>query len=100
MAKAARIASPSHLPQDIARQLRQVRIKTPVRSCRKPLGAGTASVPLTYAHIGATGTVTLAGAGDIVEFHGTSASDTFSITGSTLQVFNSTGRFRYQPLQT
>ncbi len=56
-------------------------------------GAGTASVPLTYAHIGATGTVTLAGVGDIVEFNGTAASDTFSITGTTLQVFNATGGF-------
>lgn len=56
-------------------------------------GAGTASVPLTYAHIGALGTVTLAGVGDIVEFNGTAASDTFSITGTTIQILNATSGF-------
>ncbi len=45
-------------------------------------GAGTGSVPLTYAHIGALGTITLAGQGDIVEFNGTANSDTFNITGT------------------
>ena len=56
-------------------------------------GAGTGSVPLTYAHIGAIGSVTLAGVGDIVEFNGTSASDTFNITGTTIQIFNATAGF-------
>ena len=56
-------------------------------------GAGTASVPLTYSHIGAIGTVTLAGAGDIVEFKGTAASDTFNITGTTIQILNAAAGF-------
>ncbi len=37
--------------------------------------------------------VTLAGAGDIVEFNGTAASDTFNITGTTIQILNATGGF-------
>ena len=56
-------------------------------------GAGTASVPLSYAHIGATGTVTIAGSGDIVEFNGTANSDRFSVTGTTAQIFNATSGF-------
>ncbi len=35
----------------------------------------------------------MAGVGDIVEFNGTSASDTFNITGTTIQVSNATGGF-------
>ena len=56
-------------------------------------GTGTGSVPLTYAHIGATGIVTLVGQGDIVEFNGTANSDTFSITGTTIQISNATAGF-------
>ncbi len=56
-------------------------------------GAGTASVPLTYAHIGATASVTLVGQGDIVQFNGTANSDTFGITGTTIQVTNATAGF-------
>ncbi len=56
-------------------------------------GAGTASVPLSYSHIGALAAVRLVGVGDIVEFKGTSASDTFNITGTTIQVTNATGGF-------
>ena len=50
-------------------------------------------MPLTYAHIGALGTVTLVGAADIVEFNGTAASDTFNITGTTIQILNATAGF-------
>ncbi len=56
-------------------------------------GLGTASVPLTYSHIGATAVVTLAGQGDIVEFNGTSASDTFAIAGNSIQISNATNGF-------
>ena len=56
-------------------------------------GAGTSSVPLRYAHIGATAAVTLTGQGDIVEFNGTAASDSFNISGTSIQVFNSTFGF-------
>ncbi|MDX1926571.1 MAG: dockerin type I domain-containing protein [Pirellulaceae bacterium] len=56
-------------------------------------GAGTASVPLSYAHIGALGTVTIVGVGNIVEFNGTANSDTFSVTGTTAQIFNATNGF-------
>ncbi len=56
-------------------------------------GAGTASVPLTYQHIGAIAAITLAGTGDIVEFNGTANSDTFAITGTTIQITNATAGF-------
>ncbi|MFO0943474.1 MAG: dockerin type I domain-containing protein [Pirellulales bacterium] len=56
-------------------------------------GAGTGSVPLTYAHIGAVASVTLVGQGDIVEFNGTANTDTFNISGTTIQVINATGGF-------
>lgn len=56
-------------------------------------GAGTASVPLSYAHIGALATVTIAGASDIVEFNGTANSDVFNVTGTTVQILNSTAGF-------
>ncbi len=56
-------------------------------------GTGTGSVPLTYAHIGATASVTLVGQGDIVEFNGSVNSDTFNITGTTIQVINATAGF-------
>ncbi len=51
----------------------------------------TTSVPLSYAHLGLAGSVTLAGAGDIVEFKGTEKSDTFSLTGVNVQAFAATG---------
>jgi Ca2+-binding RTX toxin-like protein len=56
-------------------------------------GAGTASVPLSYSHIGALGTVTIAGAGDIVEFNGTANSDSVSLSGTTVQITNATSGF-------
>jgi Ca2+-binding RTX toxin-like protein len=59
-------------------------------------GAGTESVPLTFKHIGALGTVTIAGAGaatDILELNGTNYVDSFSLTGSNVQITNATGGF-------
>ncbi len=56
-------------------------------------GAGTEQVPLSFAHIGALGSVTIAGTGDILQLNGTSSSDIFNITGSTAQIINATSGF-------
>ncbi len=48
--------------------------------------SGQASVPLTYTNIGEAGTVNLAGQGDTLYVNGTSNSDTFIITGTTLRI--------------
>lgn len=56
-------------------------------------GAGTGLVPLSFAHIGALGSITFAGSGDILQVNGTSNSDTFNVTGTTVQLINSTAGF-------
>ena len=69
----------------------------------RQFGAGTALVPLEFSHIGALGGVTFAGSGagtDILEVNGTSNSDTFNVTGSTVQIINATAGFTTVLLQT
>ena len=69
----------------------------------RQFGAGTALVPLEFSHIGAFGGVTFAGSGagtDILEVNGTGNSDTFNVTGSTVQIINATAGFTTVLLQT
>ncbi len=56
-------------------------------------GTGTGLVPLSFAHIGALGSITFAGSGDILQINGTANSDTFNVTGSTVQLVNTTQGF-------
>jgi Ca2+-binding RTX toxin-like protein len=61
-------------------------------------GTGAGMVPLTFAHIGAGGSVTFASAGgreDVLELNGTANSDIFNVnsTPDAVQIVNPTGAF-------
>lgn len=69
-------------------------------------GSGTARVPLTFRHIGATGSVTFAvsggGRSDQLELDGTNNSDTFNVLGAsdTVQVLSASAAFVTDVLHT
>jgi hypothetical protein len=56
-------------------------------------GSASSVVPLSFDHIGALGSISFSGAGDILLVNGTNNSDTFNVTGTTVQIFNTTSGF-------